>query len=36
MVVTPAKIDVSHGVILYVEGVTVSFDGFRALERSYL
>jgi urea transport system ATP-binding protein len=26
------KIDVSHGVILYVEGVTVSFDGFRALD----
>jgi urea transport system ATP-binding protein len=25
------KIDVSHGVILYVDGVTVSFDGFRAL-----
>ena len=30
-VVAPDKIDVSHGVILYVEGVTVSFDGFRAL-----
>ena len=26
------RIDVSHGVILYVEGVTVSFDGFRALD----
>jgi len=24
-------IDLSHGVILYLEGVTVSFDGFRAL-----
>ena len=24
-------IDVSHGVILYVNGVTVSFDGFKAL-----
>ncbi len=26
------QIDLSHGVILYVEGVTVSFDGFRALD----
>ena len=25
------QIDVSHGVILYLDGVTVSFDGFRAL-----
>ena len=25
-------IDVSHGVILYVNGVTVSFDGFKALD----
>jgi len=30
-VAAPVKIDASHGVILYVEGVTVSFDGFRAL-----
>src|SRR2546425_269720 len=30
-VIAPSKIDASHGVILYVEGVTVSFDGFRAL-----
>ncbi len=29
--VVPDRIDVSHGVILYIEGVTVSFDGFRAL-----
>jgi urea transport system ATP-binding protein len=27
----PDEIKVSHGVILYVDGVTVSFDGFRAL-----
>lgn len=27
----PDSIDVSHGTILYVEGVTVSFDGFKAL-----
>jgi len=26
-----ARIDVSHNVILYIEGVTVSFDGFKAL-----
>jgi urea transport system ATP-binding protein len=25
------QIDVSHGVVLYLDGVTVSFDGFRAL-----
>jgi len=30
-VITPGEIDVSHGVILYLEDVTVSFDGFRAL-----
>ena len=30
-VVTPGEIDVSHGTILYLEDVTVSFDGFRAL-----
>jgi len=27
----PGTIDVSHGPILYVEGVSVSFDGFKAL-----
>ncbi|HTR01407.1 MAG TPA: urea ABC transporter ATP-binding protein UrtD [Candidatus Acidoferrum sp.] len=26
-----SKIDVSHNVILYIEGLTVSFDGFKAL-----
>jgi len=30
-VVKPDEIDVSHGAILYLEDVTVSFDGFRAL-----
>jgi len=30
-VVKPGEIDVSHGPILYLEDVTVSFDGFRAL-----
>jgi urea transport system ATP-binding protein len=30
-VVEADEIDVSHKVILYIEGVTVSFDGFRAL-----
>jgi urea transport system ATP-binding protein len=28
---TPGGPDLSHGTILYLEGVTVSFDGFRAL-----
>lgn len=27
------EIDVSHGTILYLEDVTVSFDGFRALDK---
>ncbi len=27
----PSKLDVSHNVILYVEGLTVAFDGFKAL-----
>jgi urea transport system ATP-binding protein len=30
-VVTEGEIDTSHGTILYLEDVTVSFDGFRAL-----
>jgi urea transport system ATP-binding protein len=25
------ELDLTHGVVLYVEGITVSFDGFRAL-----
>jgi urea transport system ATP-binding protein len=29
--VEPGAIDVTHGTILYLEDVTVSFDGFRAL-----
>jgi urea transport system ATP-binding protein len=29
--VTPGAIDITHGTILYLEDVTVSFDGFRAL-----
>ncbi|WP_321817383.1 MULTISPECIES: urea ABC transporter ATP-binding protein UrtD [unclassified Paraburkholderia] len=32
-VVEPGAIDTSHGTILYLEDVTVSFDGFRALNR---
>src|SRR5258706_835836 len=31
-VLTPGAIDVSHKTILYVDGVTVSFDGFKALD----
>ena len=29
----PGKLDTSHRVILYLEDITVSFDGFRALDR---
>ncbi len=28
----PGEVDVSHGPILYLEGVNVSFDGFRAIK----
>ncbi|MBM4261542.1 MAG: urea ABC transporter ATP-binding protein UrtD [Deltaproteobacteria bacterium] len=30
-VVERDRIDVSHGVVLYIDGVSVSFDGFKAL-----
>ena len=30
-VVKPGEVDVSHGTILYLEDITVSFDGFKAL-----
>ncbi len=30
-VLDPDKVDTTHGPILYLEGVTVSFDGFKAL-----
>lgn len=30
-IVSEENIDVTHGMILYLEGVTVSFDGFKAL-----
>ena len=29
--IAPAGLDVTHGVVLYLEGITVSFDGFKAL-----
>jgi urea transport system ATP-binding protein len=32
-VLQPGEIDVSHGTILYLEDVMVSFDGFRALNK---
>ncbi|WP_244121105.1 urea ABC transporter ATP-binding protein UrtD [Burkholderia gladioli] len=32
-VITPGAIDVSHGTILYLEDIEVSFDGFRALRK---
>jgi urea transport system ATP-binding protein len=31
-VVEPGKLDLSHKVILYLEDITVSFDGFKALD----
>jgi urea transport system ATP-binding protein len=31
--VVPDKVDTSHGPILYLEDITVSFDGFKALNR---
>jgi urea transport system ATP-binding protein len=30
--VRPLEVDTSHGVVLYMEGITVSFDGFKALD----
>jgi urea transport system ATP-binding protein len=30
---TPGEVDVRHGMILYVEDVSVSFDGFKALNK---
>jgi urea transport system ATP-binding protein len=30
-ILRPGELDDSHGVILYIEGLTVSFDGFKAL-----
>jgi len=29
----PLQVDTSHGVVLYLEEITVSFDGFKALDR---
>lgn len=29
--IVPGELDISHGTILYVEDITVSFDGFKAL-----
>ena len=31
--VAPTSVDLSHGAILYLEDITVSFDGFRALNK---
>ena len=30
-VVVPGELDVAHGAILYLDDITVSFDGFKAL-----
>jgi urea transport system ATP-binding protein len=32
-VVVPGELDATHGVVLYLEDVTVTFDGFRALDK---
>jgi urea transport system ATP-binding protein len=32
-ILKPGKLDLSHKVILYLEDITVSFDGFRALNK---
>ncbi len=29
--VVPGQLDISHGVVLYLDGISVSFDGFKAL-----
>jgi urea transport system ATP-binding protein len=31
--VTPGEVDLSHGAILYLEDISVSFEGFRALNK---
>ena len=31
MAATPAEVRAEHGVVLYLDGISVSFDGFRAL-----
>jgi urea transport system ATP-binding protein len=31
--VTPGEVDLSHGAILYLEDISISFEGFRALNR---
>ncbi len=31
--VEPGAVDLSHGVILYLDDITVSFDGFKALDK---
>jgi urea transport system ATP-binding protein len=31
MAATPAEVSLAHGVVLYLNGITVSFDGFKAL-----
>jgi urea transport system ATP-binding protein len=32
MAATPAEVRLEHGVVLYLDGITVSFEGFRALD----
>jgi urea transport system ATP-binding protein len=32
-VITPGEVDVTHGAILYLDDITVTFEGFRALNK---
>ncbi len=32
-IATPGEVDVTHGRILYLEDVSVSFDGFKAINK---
>ncbi|OGB10237.1 MAG: ABC transporter ATP-binding protein, partial [Burkholderiales bacterium RIFCSPHIGHO2_12_FULL_61_11] len=32
-IATPGEVDVTHGRILYLDGVSVSFDGFKAINK---
>ena len=32
-IATPGEVDITHGRILYLEDVSVSFDGFKAINK---
>ena len=35
-IATPGEVDITHGRILYLEDVCVSFDGFKAINLSLI